>query len=100
MSMKPGTPRWSELQPLPARPAWMDHAYCREHNIPTDVFYPAGEDNRSFFVSAAKAVCRQCPVASDCLEWALAHEEWGVWGMTTQMERRRIARSLRRGEPA
>lgn len=36
---------------------------------------------------AAKAVCLRCPVREDCLEWALDHEGYGVWGAMTADER-------------
>lgn len=38
----------------------------------------------------AKAVCRRCPVRADCLDAALASGEVGVWGGTTDEERRRL----------
>ena len=44
----------------------------------------------------ARAVCGACPVAAECLEYALAHDErFGIWGGTSERERQR----LRRGEP-
>jgi WhiB family redox-sensing transcriptional regulator len=40
-------------------------------------------------VAAAKAICARCPVAADCLAWALgAGEPAGIWGGTTPEERR------------
>ncbi len=39
----------------------------------------------------AKAVCAGCPVRAQCLEHALAHDErYGVWGGTSERERRRL----------
>lgn len=35
----------------------------------------------------AKRVCARCPVISECLSWALAHGERGVWGGTTAEQR-------------
>lgn len=32
-------------------------------------------------------MCDDCPVAQDCLEYALIYEEQGVWGGTTEKER-------------
>ena len=38
---------------------------------------------------AALAVCNVCPVREDCLEHALeTNERFGVWGGTTEKERR------------
>ena len=41
----------------------------------------------------AKAVCRRCPVAGECLAWALEiGQDSGVWGGTTEVERRNMKR--------
>ena len=45
---------------------------------------------------AAKAVCDECPVRGTCLEHALGREKEGVWGGSTERERRRIIRQRRR----
>ena len=40
--------------------------------------------------SAAKAVCRRCPVRAECRAYALAHPELdGIWGAMTRRERER-----------
>jgi Transcription factor WhiB len=42
-------------------------------------------------VEAAKTICRQCPVQTACLAYALAADEReGIWAATTPDERRRI----------
>ncbi|MGP7998331.1 MAG: WhiB family transcriptional regulator [Streptosporangiaceae bacterium] len=39
----------------------------------------------------AKAICHACPVREPCLAWALSHGiSSGVWGGTTDEERRAI----------
>jgi len=39
----------------------------------------------------AKAVCRDCPVRAECLQYALDHHEyWGIWGGLSYQERRRL----------
>ncbi|MGP7997879.1 MAG: WhiB family transcriptional regulator [Streptosporangiaceae bacterium] len=44
-------------------------------------------------VAAAKAVCRDCPVCAECLRYALqTPQDHGVWGGTTEEERRLIRR--------
>ena len=35
----------------------------------------------------AKAICRGCAVRTQCLQHALAAEDFGVWGGTTASER-------------
>lgn len=66
-------------------PDWRDQALCAQ----TDpaVFYPEkGESPRP-----AKRVCRGCAVRPECLEYALANDEkFGVWGGTSDLDRRKI----------
>lgn len=42
---------------------------------------------------AAKALCAQCPVRVKCLMFALEQNDIGIWGGTTERERRSIKRS-------
>lgn len=68
---------------------WVDDAACRE--LETALFYPTSGRRPS----EALAVCSECSVRSDCLEYALTnHQHWGVWGGMT--ERQRFAEKRRR----
>ncbi len=70
---------------------WRKHAACR--GIDPDVFYPVSDEE----AGEAKAICDQCAVRESCLEHALANREReGVWGGTTERERRRIHRQRRK----
>ena len=61
--------------------AWRDSANCRGKN---DILF--GDDTR-----AAKRVCRGCPVARECLLYAVDHDyDFGVWGGKTFEERQRV----------
>ena len=77
---------------------WRDLAACRDTD--PDLFFPVGTTGPAIDqIESAKAVCRQCPVMDACLEFALAsNQESGVWGGTSEEERREIrrARSRRR----
>ncbi len=71
------------------RADWEAHGVCR--GLDPDLFFPGRGDVAG--MAAAKAVCALCPVAGACLEAALARpEKWGVWGGTSEAERRRIVR--------
>jgi WhiB family transcriptional regulator, redox-sensing transcriptional regulator len=67
-----------------------DTAACQDAD--PEIFFPGrGHDAR-----AAKAVCARCPVASECLEYALKDEDAflaGVWGGTTPKEGRGLQRA-------
>jgi WhiB family redox-sensing transcriptional regulator len=72
---------------------WRKRAACT--GIDSDIFYPASEDEVD--AQEAKAICAVCPVSTACLEYALAsREREGVWGGTTERERRRILRQRRK----
>lgn len=73
---------------------WRRLAACR--GIDADIFYPEADDDDGD-AEAAKAICAECPVRQACLEHALAHREReGIWGGTTERERRRILRQRRK----
>lgn len=74
--------------------AWRDEAACRD--IDPDVFHPdaTGAEGRRQ-VADARAICDACPVRLDCLAYALAaREELGVWGGTTDRQRRVLRRLI------
>lgn len=76
---------------------WFESAACLGIPRAADIFYPVGttgmaEDQ----IAIAKSICAGCPVQLDCLEWALAHDEQGVWGGMSEDDRRRLRRRLRR----
>jgi len=62
----------------------------------------AGEDTAIFFpepgphargdTALAKAICASCPIIKECLAFALANDEYGIWGGTTDYERRRTSK--------
>lgn len=48
-------------------------------------------------VDAARRICIDCSVKSECLEYALANRiDHGVWGGTSERERRRISKNRAR----
>jgi WhiB family redox-sensing transcriptional regulator len=80
-----------ELLGDPYDEAWMNEAACQGAN--PDLFFPERDNDARACVTAAKAVCATCTVVAPCLEYALANNErWGVWGNTSERERRRIKR--------
>ena len=72
---------------------WRKDAACRATD--PDLFFPVGTTGAALVqIESAKAVCRQCPVQGDCLEFALAtNQEAGIWGGTTEEERRKLRKA-------
>lgn len=69
--------------------AWMQRGNCR--NYPPDMFFPSD----GVGVDRARRICNaDCPVKGECLDYALDHRiEHGVWGGTSERERRRILKA-------
>lgn len=66
---------------------WMSSAACTETD--PDSFFPeAGQSTRP-----AKSVCEVCPVAAQCLEYALANNFTdGIYGGVAARDRRMLKR--------
>lgn len=56
----------------------------------SDVFEP--KDEREQREAVALAICHRCVYEEPCLEWALTHREWGIWGGTTERDRGEVGR--------
>jgi len=69
---------------------WRASAACR-HADP-GLFFPAGTAGQmAAQVERAKRICGGCPVRAVCLDRAIAAEaQIGVWGGTTEGERRAL----------
>lgn len=77
------------------RPIWMIEGRCAE--VDPELFFADYPGDKHAFV--AKTICANCEVRDTCLEFALtvlAVDDFGVWGGTTENERKRI-RAQRRG---
>lgn len=73
-------------------PDWMSFGNCA--GLDSDLMFPRttkGTDD-------AKKVCRDCIVRERCLEYALTppFEKWGVWGETSEKQRRSMRNRRRR----
>ena len=69
------------------RLAWSDSGRCSTAD-PELFFPPPGADT-----SAARSICRGCPVRRHCLDYALeTGQKHGIWGGMTESQRRRLRR--------
>ena len=72
-----------------SRPNWQADAACRD--LPVDWFFPEQGPNAWYQLRQAVAVCQDCPVIADCLNYALTFEPRslpGIWGGTSENQRR------------
>lgn len=75
---------------------WVDRARCRSED--PELFFPVGTTGAAAVqIERARAVCAQCDVRMQCLEWAMSTgQEAGVWGGLSEEERRALRRARRR----
>lgn len=68
---------------------WQERALCAQTD--PEAFFPEkGGSTRE-----AKQICNSCDVRSECLEYALGHDErFGIWGGLSERERRRLRRRV------
>lgn len=61
-----------------------------------EAFFPdRGGTIGVYEMRAAKRICSPCQYRVACLEWALSNRETGIWGGTTELDRRRIRKARR-----
>ena len=71
---------------------WMAEGKCGD--LPPSIFFPSD----GVGVDVARKICQDCPARMPCLEYALINRiDHGVWGGTSERERRRILRQRRIG---
>lgn len=82
-------------------PEWMHDALCAQTD--PEIFFP----DKGGSTREAKGVCARCPVAAECLDYALSDEQtsytspfyFGIWGGTSERERRTIRKQLDQETP-
>lgn len=66
--------------------SWQDHALCAQTDA--NLWFPERGENTA---PLAKAICAECPVRIQCLNYALDNnEKHGIFGGTDPRERRRM----------
>jgi len=68
---------------------WVNEALCRGMDI--NLFFPERGVNYNQ-IKEIKRMCKVCPVRRQCFEVAMEqeHDNYGIFGGTTPLERRRI----------
>jgi WhiB family transcriptional regulator, redox-sensing transcriptional regulator len=71
----------------------LDGALCFDNfDIGPEAFFPE-KTRLSAYNKRAKAMCKECPVIGECLEYALTNNiQEGIWGGTSLVDRRKIRR--------
>lgn len=67
---------------------WIDEAACKNVGIETFYADTGDQTTNEMKVIYAKNICRKCPVAAECLMFAISNNEaFGVWGSFAPKER-------------
>jgi hypothetical protein len=84
-----GTPLCAETFP---------DAFFTDEKSETVVLVNGKERTRTWarydYEKEAKALCGECPYKARCLEFALKNHEQGIWGGTTERDRRKLISAL------
>lgn len=79
---------------------WQDDAACRGEDLV--LFFGPGAERqpeRDVRERKAKAICSQCPVRSECLDYALSRpEKYGIWSLNEDERASERRRRVRRGD--
>jgi WhiB family redox-sensing transcriptional regulator len=72
---------------------WRGRSACRDSD--PDVFFPIGTTGPALEqIETARRICTACLASDECLEFALAtNQEAGIWGGTTEEERRKLRKA-------
>jgi WhiB family redox-sensing transcriptional regulator len=82
------------LPPVEGKPPWQAFALCSE--VDPEMFFPElGQPS-----APAKKICAGCEVRTECLDYAMDNGElFGIWGGTSERERKAMRRRRRLGLP-
>ena len=78
---------WTGSAPIIKPEPWTQEALCAETD--PEIFFPSKGDKEA--VVLARTVCAECPVAAQCLDYALRmNETHGVWGGLSPKQRAQL----------
>lgn len=77
----------------PELPKWELRA-CK--NVDPDVFWDDNDTDADLPNIIAHSTCIRCEILVSCLDWAMKHEKFGIWGDTTPRQREKLKRGIER----
>ena len=57
--------------------SWKEDSKCLDMDV--NIFFEKYEEDIGLR-AVIDRMCGSCPVAQECLQWGISHDEWGVWG--------------------
>src|SRR6478735_8584868 len=74
------------------RNQWAEESLCKDR--PRDELFFTTKRGRPSKSPTFIPICKACPVSYECLNYAIVHNEDGVWGGTTRNQRLRLPKSF------
>ena len=75
---------------------WRTHAACADSDPNDWVWINSNKIKDARKAAPLKRICATCPVAAQCLDYALDNRiDHGVWGGTSERQRRRMLKGRR-----
>lgn len=72
---------------------WQDGALCS--GMDPNIFFNDEKSLDKHYLGVVREICSNCAVSADCLQTALSNDDaFGIWGGTTERERRRMKKRL------
>jgi WhiB family redox-sensing transcriptional regulator len=73
-------------------PRFYENPACA--SVGGDFWFPEKSDGsmNSVEMLMAKSICKSCLHRTECAEWGIYRERFGIWGGLTEFERRSIRR--------
>lgn len=86
---------------MPLRDSWKAQGRCNKvihPDVDPELWWPNGTTgDEEVKIIEAKRLCDDCPVKARCLAWAVEERQYfGIWGGTTEEERRDDRREARK----
>ena len=66
----------------------------------TPLFYQENPAEAALMMPEFRAMCSECPILSDCREYAIENENHGFWGGLTVKQREQLRAKMRRTKRA
>ena len=71
---------------------WFPYADRKDEKAPSGTTFAERYRKAMSDTDVAKQICRKCSVLTSCLNYALHHESYGIWGGLTERERQTMRR--------
>jgi len=87
-----GPPMAIDIQISRKYPTFYDKGTPNCATVDPELFFPEKGGGQGKEFKMARSVCHRCDLTEECLDWALKHHELGIWGGTSERERRVLRR--------